>query len=274
MTPSSKEIKALKQWVSNGGTVLFACPADEIQRMRFETVGNELGFSFSKEIVDKQAPIYRWASLGPINNPTTRAAIHRRPAPWNEIKHFSAPQHPDLLKNIEYASFVGYPLESTSSGFAPILKYEDHILLAQAKLGNGRILAGGAEIFNNRYIWHHEFFEDNVDTKILVERLIDVLCKDEPVLQVTTLDVTPERSLIEFFGKGGNLFFSRRYDPRATDLGRIGVSIDLPPQYDLGPVMIDGNETEREDAGVLHLIQVPPGKHTVEIKYITKNIEK
>lgn len=270
MTPSSAEISALKDWVSAGGTVLFACQADEVQRMRFNAVGKELGFSFEEELVDKQAPIYRWASLGPINNPKTRAAIHRRPAPWNEITNFAAPQTRDLLDGLKYASFVGYPLTATSSEFVPALTYGDHVLLAQADIGDGHILVSGAELFNNRYIWHHEFFEDGVDNDVLVERIIESVCNEQPVLRIRALDVTPERSMIEFSGKGGNLFFSRRYDPRATDLGRIGVSIDLPPQYDLGPVQLNGRQVPREEAGVLHLIEVPPGQHSVEIDYITK----
>ena len=266
-TPSADEIKALKRWIENGGVCILSTIEDNASWMRFAAVGKEMGFKPSEEFLSKRTPINMWKGLGGIG-PQAKASETRMPAPWNEVKHFEDPMKAGLLEGFDYLSFVGFPLEDLREGLKPVLGYDGKILMALAEIGKGRLLVSGVDLWTNRYIWHHEFFEGGSKNDRLVDRLVGLATAGLPVLSVSEMNYSPEKITIKVAGKGGPLKFSRRYDALSTDLACIGNRAELAKKkFALARASVNGAPVAILEIGTLEEIQLPPGESTVEISY-------
>lgn len=266
-TPTPTEFDALQTWLADGGVLMLSCPADPAQRLRFQAVGSVLGFDLASEPQDRQAPIFRYASMGPINDPRTRAAIHRKPGPWNAASRFSDPQELNLFEGVQSLSYVAYPLRDMK-GFSPLLRSEDAVLMGDRRIGEGRVILSGADWFANRYIWHHEYFQ-NTDNDVLLENLLASLTASLPVMRVDSIrrDATGVQAVLS--GKGGRVRFPRRYQAAATDLARIGQRTQLAVKQTLSRVLVNGEPVAVIGEGVLWGVDVPAGEVTLEIRYET-----
>ncbi len=267
LTPSEDEVKALKRWMENGGVAILSTVEDEAARTRFAATGKMLGFQPAATALDKRTPIYMWKGLGGIG-PQARAAETRTPAPWNEVKHFEDPQKRGLLDGFEYLSFSGYPLENLGEGLKPLLGYDGKTLMASAPVGKGLLVVSGVDLWTNRYIWHHEFYEGGTQNDQLVDRLVGFAAAPLPLLKVSAITCTPEKISIKVFGKGGTLKFSRRYDAMSTDLACIGNRTELAKKrFALAGASVNSTPAKITEVGTLEEIQLPPGESTVEISY-------
>jgi hypothetical protein len=272
--PSEAEITAVRQWMADGGTLILNTPTDESQRMRMQALGTKLNFALADQALRRRAPVYRYACLGQIHSPTARSAIHRVPGPWNEIRHFGDPQGLGLLEGFEYLSFVGYPIERIGGTLKPLLTYEGKTLMASGKVGRGQLVVSGVDWWTNRYIWHHEEYENETQNEVFLQRVVEKLASTLPVLTVNRIENTPQRVRAEWNGAGGTLRFSRRYGAMAYDLAFIEHNmIEKGPRDDpfagtlLRTVKVNGKTVQPRQAGVLLEIDVPAGKGTLEIDY-------
>ena len=269
-TPSAEAIESLKSWLREGGRLFLAPETDVHQRLRFAALGRALDFDFGESELDRTAVEAQWVSLGPINQPDSRAALRKTPGPWNAIKHFKSPEEPALLRGMEALSFTGFPLE-LSDAWRVLLEYSETgealPLIAERDFGKGRILLSGADWLSNRYIWHHESFERGTGNERLVARLVERTVAGLPVPEIEALRYDAEKLEFTVSGKGGPLRFPRRYQARATDLAHIGNDVDLPPVRSLSHAEIDGQEVSVAELGVLREIVLPKGRHTVTIHY-------
>jgi hypothetical protein len=267
LTPSSEEIAALKRWIERGGICILSVACDEPSRIRFAAIGRELGFEPTVELLDKRAPIYMWKGLGGIGS-HAKASELRTPAPWNRIEKFAAPPAAGLLDGFGYLSFAGYPLARMDSPLKPLLEYEGMPLMALGGIGKGRLLVSGVDLWTNRFIWHHEFFEGGTQNDRLVERLVGFAATPDSILEVKKIECAPEKIRIELSGKGGPLRFSRRYEPWSTDLAKIGNRADVAKKR-LRPAgaTVNGQPAELREDGVLMRVSVPAGPATLEVTF-------
>lgn len=266
-TPDDDEVGALRRWVERGGRLLLDCPDDPAQRIRFNALGKQLGFALGEAPIDKRSPVYRWASLGSINKAGTRAAIHRRAAPWNAAALFGDPEGMGLLDGLKNLSFIGYPLAMLEPAYRPLLTYEGLNLAALGRLGEGRVLVTGIGAFRNRRLGHHEHFEPEVQNDVLIERMLGVLADGLPVAGVEAIDVRPDGATVRVSGRGGPLRFPRRHEARHPDHLKRPNQAWVPEGYALEGVTLDGQPVALTEWRVLHQVDVPPGEHTLEIRY-------
>jgi hypothetical protein len=264
--PTPDELTALDAWLRAGGTAVLNCPTDAAQRIRLAALGEVFGYGLAEEPLNRRTPIYRHASMGPINDPKTRAAIHRKPGPWNQVSRFGDPQSLGLLDGLDSLSFVAYPLTGLDDDARPLLTCEKHILMAERPVGRGRLIVSGADWWTNRYIWHHEEFE-NTDNDRLLERVVAHLTRPLPRLDVRTIARDENTTRATFTGRGGTVRFSRRYQPHATDLARIGQDRTLPPPARLAGVRVNGKPAPLRTDGTLWAVDVPAGEVSLEIRY-------
>lgn len=267
LTPSEDEVAALKRWIERGGVCILSTTEDKAAWTRFAAIGKLLGFEPAAEILDKRAPVHMWKGLGGIG-PQAKASEMRTPAPWNEVKHFDDPSKAGLLEGFEYLSFSGYPLAKLDGALKPLLGYDGQPLVAVAEIGKGRLLVSGVDLWTNRYIWHHEFFEGGTRNDQLVDRMVGLLVAPLPVLKVSAVDCSPEKISIKLAGKGGALKFSRRYDALSTDLAHIGNRTDLAKKkFKLAGASVNGTPVTIREVGTLEEVQLPPGESVLEITY-------
>ncbi len=268
--PRPDEIETLRRYVENGGKVVLACNEDPAVRIRFDALGEKLGYSLSEDRLNKRTAIYRYASLGPVHGKNTRSSEHRMPAPWNEIHHFDSPAMPELLDGFDYLSFAAYPLENLSPDFEPLLTYGGDVIMARAKMGRGVVIVSGADWFTNRYIWHHEFFENGAQNDILLERVVMSLCADLPIPEISAVNVQPGNTSFVVTGKGGKVRFKKRYDAWEKGLGYAAVEEEkysIKERRRPGKVFVNGRQSERTTFSVLNEIEVPAGRNKIEIVY-------
>ena len=267
-TPTDESLAALEQWVRDGGIVIFSTPQGPANRLRQNALGERLGYSLDAEGLQRRTTLFRWASLGPINDPTTRAAEHRRPGPWNRVERFDDPQGLGLLEGLDFLSFVAFPLE-TGDDFVPLLTYDGRTLMASRSLGDGRVVVSGADWWTNRYIWHHESYEAGTDNDRLLQRLVEWVATLRPGLAVSSLEVGDDFRRLEVEGRGGTVWLARRYAPTATGLARIGNEIDVPPRT-ARRLLVNGEAIDARRDGVLYRLELPAGRHRVELLYPTE----
>ena len=266
-TPSADEIKALKRWVENGGICILSTIEDKASWMRFAAVGKEMGFKPSEEFLSKRTPINMWKGLGGTGG-NAKAAETRTPGPWNEVKHFEDPMKAGILDKFDYLSFTGYALEDLKDGLKPLLGYDGKTLMALATIGKGKLLVSGADLWTNRYIWHHEFYEGGAKNDQLVERIVGLVTASLPVVKVSEMNYSPEKITIKVSGKGGPMKFSRRYDALSTDLACIGNRTELAKKkFVLAGAAVNGSPVEIKEIGTLEEILLPAGESTIEISY-------
>lgn len=274
-TPSREDLGRLVDWVEGGGVLILACPDDALQRVRFDAIGKVLGYRISDKRLEKLNPIHRWACMGAIGAPTSKAALHTEPGPWNDVKYFSEPMGLGLLDGFKYLSFAGYVLEDLGGGFEPMIEYEDDVIVSAADKGEGKILICTAEWWTNRYIWHHQYHQNNTQNDLLVERVIDYLSEglDKPCVE--DIEIEPYKTAFTVKGGGGKVRFARRYEPREHELADIAGTdvITMGVKADPTKVEVNGDEVELRRFSVLHEVVVGEGESRVEMHYedIDKN---
>lgn len=275
-TPDEKEIEALVEWLREGGLLIIAPETDPEHAIRFNVLGQALGYRFGESPIKRRTVSARWASLGPINRPDSRAAEDRAPGPWNEIAHFQSQSAPELLDGMDFLSFTALPIESLADGYDELLRYanpddSDHVrLIAESNFGTGRILLCGADWFTNRFIWHHEFYEKGTSNERMADRLIRRMVRNLPVPQVLSVEEAEESVRAVVRGKGGTVYFPARYQPRATDLAHIGNNAKLPLPRELRAITVNGEETPFSRTGLLYSVPLPSGDSEVILHYTTK----
>lgn len=271
--PDDTELAALRAWIERGGRVILACPEDAAQRIRFNAIGQQLGFALSETLLDRRTAPYRIASLGPINDPKNRAAPERRPGPWNAVEHYADPQSLGLLKDLRAISFVGYAIEKLDAPLKPLLACDGQTIIASGTLGRGTVVISGVNLWTNKYIWHHEFYENGTQNAELVQRLVGAVTWDLPLAAVRSIDVTPARNTLHLTGRGGLVRYSRRYEPRASGLAHIesfnSNNIPVAEPTEPAQVLVNGKPVEVREVGVLSEVSVPAGDVTIEITYRT-----
>lgn len=264
--PTDEEIQSLQRWIGQGGCAVLSVPHGPANHLRFNALGRALNFQLADESLNKRTTIFRWASLGPINDPRTRAAEHRRPAPWNQVNHFGDPQDLGLLKNMGYLSFVGFPIEDNDK-WQPLLTYDNHTIMATRRIGRGMVLLSGADWWTNRYIWHHESYEAGTSNDLLIQGIIEHLATRQRMLQISRFKLNDDRHDIVVEGRGGQVWLARRRDPHATGLARIGNEIELPPRRELGEIRVNGQAISYVQDGPLRRIELPAGRSHIQMIY-------
>jgi hypothetical protein len=264
--PADEEIQALQRWIRQGGYAVLSVPHGPTNHLRFNALGRMLGFELADQSLEKRTTVFRWASLGPINDPRTRAAEHRRPAPWNQVRHFGDPQNLGLLDGLEYLSFVGFPIAGDDQ-WQPLLTYDNHTIMATRRIGQGMVLLSGADWWTNRYIWHHESYEAGTSNDLLIQRIIEHLADKQNMLRISRFELTDNRHDFIVQGRGGKIWLARKRDPRATGLARIGNEIELPPRRELEEIHVNGQPVDYVQDGPLRRIELPSGQSHIQMIY-------
>ena len=268
LTPSEMEIQALKRWIENGGICIASTVEAYPAWMRFAALGSILGFTPGNDFLQMRTPLHMTKGLGGIR-PEARASETRTPGPWNQIKHFTDPLNLGLLAGFDYLSFTGYSLDTLTNGLQPLLCYDEKPLMALANIGKGKLLVSGIDLWTNRYIWHHEFYEGGAKNDRLVERIVSHLADALPTIEVSEMKCTPEKITMHISGKGGPMRFSRSYDLLSDDLPLIGdrAAIAKKGKFSLDSAAVNGQLVPIMEVGSLEEIPLPAGNSTVEITY-------
>ncbi|MEI6033047.1 MAG: hypothetical protein WCS65_02050 [Verrucomicrobiae bacterium] len=267
LTPSEEEAQALKRWIDRGGICIASTVEGTPARMRFSALGSILGFKLGDEFLQRRTPLNMTKGLGGIR-PEARASETRTPGPWNQIKHFSDPLKFGILEGFDYLSFTGYSLDMLSNGLQPFLCYDGKPLMALATIGKGRLLVSGIDLWTNRYIWHHEFFEGGTKNDRLVERIVSLLADVLPIVDVSEMKCAPDRITMAISGKGGPMRFSRRYDLLSNALPLPGNKADISKMsFSLESATVNGQSVPITEVGTLEEISLPAGHSNVEITY-------
>lgn len=237
------EMVALAQWVQAGGT-LVVTPADDNEESRLSLNGvlEPFGVQLANERLHVRSSIYKYGlQSADWNDQEAPIEEKRNPSPGQAIEHFSS-EVPGLLKDFQFLTCVGYPLE-LSDAWKTVLAYQDKPVMAETRLGKGRILVSGVNSFANRYINHVQYIEPEADNTWLLGRIMNRIGGWHNRLEIA-FEEANQATAFTISGKGGAIQFPKK----------MGASLEA-----------DGKKIEVRTLEKVREATLPPGQSRVRI---------
>lgn len=172
---NSKEISELKDWIINGGILIILhnrlnYKESEKLLKRQEELSDKKLPNLNPEVYDEYKTYYNLLlnKLGGIKmenfvnygakirripwqtNIAHNVAANRHPTKLNRVSNYSTPEK-SLFKNVVYIAYEGYPLKIENSSWKIILSHFGKPILAEKKMGEGKIFVSMTDIFSNRW---------------------------------------------------------------------------------------------------------------------------
>ncbi|MCL5408888.1 MAG: hypothetical protein M1135_02555 [Candidatus Omnitrophica bacterium] len=243
---TTQEIGNLQRWIEKGGIVILGVPENNIKTFFFDGMGKFFGYRIGDNIINNRTTLYHIAIEGAFgsNSPIGQGRI---PSPGNEIKNYTG--NSQILNNIKLLSFVGYPLEINNS-FTPLLTWKGKVLIADKKIGKGRLIISGINCFSNKYILGPQFYEPGVQNNRFLSNFANYL-KGKIINKFKIVYPDKKEPTLSFgiSGKGGNIMF-----PNSNSF-----------KY---KVFVNGKDIKPIQEGRVLILNLPSGTYKIKIQKV------